>query len=302
MNDYNLDLLGRRLLVENGSKSLIEWLEQNWCFPEHLGMLLSDWQFRLTYYNSPEPPDLREQSTKYPEIMRLPGLLVSQNSSIWLFETESAVNLTLERDSKKVVIGWYGEVNNSMLLHQTLCEAMRSSGLIPLHTSVVVRDGQATAFLGPSGMGKTTTMLQFVARGWQPLCEDFAWLEPELLMLFSWDRKLHLLPDTLEKLDKLFPGIQVEPFNGRKYPLKLEALSPRVWSGQLAALVLLKRDRTQESGWMSLESIQSLIGVYDASGLPRFKEFQQPFADTVAKLLSQIELKAMMLGKGDLPL
>ncbi|HEX7051157.1 MAG TPA: ATP-binding protein [Longimicrobiales bacterium] len=56
----------------------------------------------------------------------------------------------------------------------------------------------AIAFLGPSGTGKSTTLLRLARAGWTPLAEDLSWVEPHTLTLYGWDRGVRLWPGTLE--------------------------------------------------------------------------------------------------------
>jgi ABC-type nitrate/sulfonate/bicarbonate transport system ATPase subunit len=62
----------------------------------------------------------------------------------------------------------------------------------------VVRDGEATALTAQSGTGKTTTLLRLIAAGWTPLAEDLAWLDPDSLTLYGWDRGIRLWQETID--------------------------------------------------------------------------------------------------------
>ncbi|NJK46119.1 MAG: hypothetical protein HC933_19310 [Pleurocapsa sp. SU_196_0] len=46
-----------------------------------------------------------------------------------------------------------------------MLEALRASGLIPLHAAMADKGGRATAFLGASGRGKTTSLITAMTRG-----------------------------------------------------------------------------------------------------------------------------------------
>ncbi len=302
MGEYSLDLLGRRLTVTDGSESLIAWLEEHWNFPEHAGQLESDWSFVLEYSQHPEPEGLRAQAKPLEGAMNALEVAWFEDGSVWLLEAGGGVCLILDNEKHRVWLRWYGMLEYTDALYQGLCEALRSSGLIPLHASVAVKDGKATAFLGPSGTGKTTTLLRAIAAGWQPLCEDFGWLEPHTGVLYSWDRKLHLLPDTLQVLERLFPQVEAEDFDGRKHPVDFSSLAQRVWSSPLHTLAVLERDPTQVSERQSLPLLETLVSFYGSTGLPLFKALRQPFSNLSSELLKRLEGQKLVLGRGELPL
>ena len=302
MSEYTLDILGRTLMVVNASQGLIAWLEEHWNFPEHAGQLESDWTFVLEYSDEPEPEGLREQAKPLEGSFNPLEVAWAEDGSVWLLERQGGVRLALEQAAHRVRLHWYGTLEYADALYQGMCEVMRSSGLIPLHASVAARDGKASAFLGPSGTGKTTTLLRAIAAGWTPVSEDFSWLEPESLVLYSWDRKLHLLPDTLKKLEKLFPNVQPEEFNGRKHPVAFEDLAPRLWSCPLSTLVVLERNSERVSEWQPLPKMQALVGFYSSTGVPLFGAVRQPFSDSSGVIIGRLEGKKLVLGARALPL
>jgi len=300
MSQYSLDLLGRRLTVSDASNSLVYWLEDHWNFPEHAGQLASDWTFGLEFSPDPEPLGLREGAKPLEGAMNALEVAWTEDGSVWLLEASGGVRLTLDGENRKVHLSWYGMLEHTDALYQGLCEALRSSGLVPLHASVAVKAGKATAFLGPSGTGKTTTLLRAIAAGWQPLCEDFGWLEPQSQVLYSWDRKLHLLPDTLQVLEHLFPQVQADNFDGRKHPVDFSSLAQRAWSSPLHTLAVLERDPTQVSAWQPISSLETLVSFYGSTGLPLFKALRQPFSDLSGELLRRLEGQKLILGSGEL--
>src|SRR5206468_5249103 len=58
------------------------------------------------------------------------------------------------------------------LLGQALSFALVKSGFEPLHATVLVIDGEAVAFLGESGFGKSTLAACFLGAGYQVLTDD----------------------------------------------------------------------------------------------------------------------------------
>ena len=77
-------------------------------------------------------------------------------------------------------------------------------GLLPMHGSAVVLDGQATLVCGQAGMGKSTTIARLVGAGALLLSDDLTVLHPQLAggppMIFTGRRALRLHPDSAATL------------------------------------------------------------------------------------------------------
>jgi hypothetical protein len=69
------------------------------------------------------------------------------------------------------------------LLGQALSFALVNSGLEPLHATTVVVNGEAVAFLGESGFGKSTLAACFLQAGYRMLTDDLLILKDDLLIL-----------------------------------------------------------------------------------------------------------------------
>lgn len=148
-------------------------------------------------------------------------------------------------------------------LYLALNEALRASGLIPLHAAVVVRKGEATALVAPSGTGKTTTLLRLLAAGWTPLAEDLSWLDPDSLTVYGWDRGIRLWQETI---DRFLPHLMDAPWttdpDGKRFlayenlglpgtadaPIESAAPpEPRAFHARLTRIVRLERERAEIS-------------------------------------------------------
>lgn len=84
------------------------------------------------------------------------------------------------------------------LLGQALSFSLLSFGYEPLHATAVVVDGEAIAFLGDCGYGKSTLGAAFVARGFPVLTDDVLALEERAERWIA-----HAGPSRL----KLFPSV-----------------------------------------------------------------------------------------------
>ncbi|HEY2962153.1 MAG TPA: hypothetical protein VGJ37_07025 [Pyrinomonadaceae bacterium] len=69
------------------------------------------------------------------------------------------------------------EDNATYLLGPVMGFVLLLRGLVCLHASAVVVDGQAIALIGPAGAGKSTTAAAFAARGFSILAEDVVTLD-----------------------------------------------------------------------------------------------------------------------------
>jgi len=90
-----------------------------------------------------------------------------------------------------------------LLLDQVIPRILCHMGRIVVHaSSVVLEDGQAIAFTGPSGRGKSTLASAFSREGFQVVSDDCLMLESEggAVQAFSSYPSLRLWPDSSETL------------------------------------------------------------------------------------------------------
>lgn len=86
----------------------------------------------------------------------------------------------LSRDGRRLSCAPEGSAGGweRFLVGQVLPFAALASGLEIFHASAIVIDGQAVAFVGPSGAGKTSVALEACGRGASFLADDVLALEP----------------------------------------------------------------------------------------------------------------------------
>jgi hypothetical protein len=88
----------------------------------------------------------------------------------------------LSRDGRQLQCDPAGHPDSAwqrLLIAQILPFAALLQGLEIFHASAVVRHGRAAAFLGPSGVGKTSLALELCRRGASFLADDVLALEPD---------------------------------------------------------------------------------------------------------------------------
>jgi hypothetical protein len=82
----------------------------------------------------------------------------------------------IDSDGRRIWCGWLGAASleslQVYLLGQALSFALVKQGYEPLHATSVVIDGQAIAFLGSSGFGKSSIAASFLADGHRLLTDD----------------------------------------------------------------------------------------------------------------------------------
>jgi hypothetical protein len=82
----------------------------------------------------------------------------------------------IDADGRRIWCGWLGAASleslQVYLLGQALSFALVKQGYEPLHATSVVIDGQAIAFLGSSGFGKSSLAASFLADGHRLLTDD----------------------------------------------------------------------------------------------------------------------------------
>jgi hypothetical protein len=83
------------------------------------------------------------------------------------------------------------------LLGQALSFALVKCGFEPLHATCIVVEGQAVAFLGDSGFGKSSLAAYFISAGDRLLTDDLLLLQerPDGFLAYPGPPRLKLLPD-----------------------------------------------------------------------------------------------------------
>lgn len=151
----------------------------------------------------------------------------------------------IDADGSRIWCGWLGAASleslQVYLLGHALSFALIRQGYEPLHATAVVIDGQAIAFLGPSGFGKSSLAAAFLADGHRLLTDD-------MLILTHTDRgyKAQSGPRRIKLFPKMAHGFLAEtasavPMNSEteKLVLPLSADQRHHGSAPLCALYVL---------------------------------------------------------------
>lgn len=308
-------MLGRPLRASGLPAPVAGWLREAWSFPQHAPpaqtyQIQIDCPPALTGLDGPpgaQPHDL--------EIMGLPLRVEVAGEQFVYRGAGGALHCAHTPDGTLIRMGWSApaagaaaeqELGSLVLaLHLAITEGLRLSGLLPLHASSAVGPDGACAFLGPSGRGKTTTLLRALLAGWTPLSEDILWLDMGSQLAYGWDRALRLLPDSL----KLLPPEVTPPPAGWPVSADGKAEVPITAFGAgaasaapLTALALLERAPGEPSGWAPWDARAAIPELWDACGLPLSAQAQRRAADLIGQVARRIPLKRLRLGDTPLPL
>ena len=97
------------------------------------------------------------------------------NDQIYL-RWDGLCEFIVDGDGRRIWFGWLGtdsrESLQVYLLGRALSFALVKQGLEPIHSSTVVLDGSALAFIGESGFGKSSLAATFVGDGYRLLTDD----------------------------------------------------------------------------------------------------------------------------------
>ncbi len=296
MTDFDFYLLGRHIHGSSLS-GVVAQIKRLFDFPSHANALPSNWEIRVGHSKASIPKlENAYQAAVHNGFVDIALL----NGSTWITLDENAVQLELLPTG--AILTTYGSSQGLMQCMMVgMIEAIRASGIIPMHTSMASKNGIGTAFTGESGRGKTTTLIHSVKAGFSPICEDFAWLEPNSLQVFGCDRGLRCLPDTLERVKTLFPNIEPIAFETDKHLVPFEQLAPRVWSCRLERLWTLERDLSQPTRLEPLAPAQSVMALYGATGVPLTAETRAQSSLYMASLSKRLEIKRLHIGNTALP-
>jgi hypothetical protein len=292
-------ILGRSLRLTGTVEASLETaLRSRWDFPE--------------YEHAPDPFGLEVEMlnaapSAFPSnlpstVLELPsGNLEcrSLETIIWLGDATVGVRAEL-LEQQLLIQAWGLQARNVDLLHLVIAEGLRASGLISLHASIAASNSQAIAFLGPSGRGKTTTLLRSLEAGFVPVCEDFAWCDPITLEVFGFDRGLRLLPDTATFFEERF-GIVPSIWQVDKWFVPYSSLNLERQSVKLAMIALLERQPDCPTAFEALSKRLAALAFWEASGLPLLRTVQDRISQQIAGMVARLEVRRLVLGQGPIP-
>jgi hypothetical protein len=336
--DLAFPILGRSFVGHGVPEPLRGWLLEQWWRPEHS---LPARRFAIglewTASDSASAPAQGE-----PVRALVPGGVLTWRSSggqwEWRGDGATGVRLTLEPEQARIHV-WGTSARDAELftaLYIAICEALRASGLLPLHAAVAAPPGgtvawrppappstpgdpaaaapAAMAFLGGRGAGKSTTLLHFARAGWTPVAEDLCWIDPDARVLYGWDRGVRLQRAAIEAF---FPELSGAPWVAEpdgKLLIRYDDLachglasggpggggrgaSEAARRGTLAGVTLLHRAAGGGSGWDPLPARDAVRALWEAVGVPLGAAARQTAAAWIGTVAARLPLYHLRLGK-----
>jgi hypothetical protein len=289
-----------------GLRSTLEqWVRRQW---EQACAIGAGHDYRIDLARCTGPPARATERPTSTQTTPLDGanLAWTRHGARWWStgDDDRGVSLRLFDRRARIRI-WSGdtrvESETLLALHVAFCEALRARGLVPLHAAVAVRDGCATALMGSSGVGKSTTLLAAVDDGWLPLAEDFAWLEPATRRVFCWsgEHGVRLDATGLSRLRANDRAAAWRPGADGKFELAYDAVArARPVSAELTRVVLLTRDESRESAIEALTPQSAARALWESAGVPLCRVNREAFAAHVPALLATLKWQRLTLGLG----
>lgn len=293
-------VLGRPLVARRVPARLAAWLRESWDYSGHAAAR-SGYAIELNV--TAAAPSGAPHA--WPELdVAVPGrtLRFRSEGSVWeTGEEASGLRLELGGSGARIALwGWEAEGDGAARYHAlyvAMSEALRASGLVPLHAAVAARGDDAVAWLGASGVGKSTTLLHAAAAGWRPVAEDLCWLEPAALAAYGWDRGVRCWPETLRRF---FPDLAgARPAPDGKLLIGYERLGGAPSrDATLARLALLERVAGSPTHWEAVAPRDLVKALWEATGVPLSRHARDTTAAAVERLS---RLPAARLVLGDTP-
>ena len=307
-------ILGRSFEADDVGERLAGWLVHHWR-REHPEAPFSRDRILLQCHEGPDLPNAlcaRLPATHDPDADAAKPVHVAvdgERAEALLGSLAGGAYLELDPGAARVRawgVAGPGDPGRGPLL-VALHEAVRASGLLPLHCAAAVRPGDAgaTAFVGPSGVGKSTTLLTLVQAGWAPVCEDFAWLDPETLWAFAWDHDVRLLPDALARQGPL-PTRPAAATGDPKRVVSYDALAKRFGVERRLAAPLVRVIRmargTGRTRWGPLPRYEMVPPLWEAIGLPLTGRSRKQVAEQIGALVDDVGRGSLRIGETPVPL
>jgi hypothetical protein len=293
-------VLGRRLRASSLTPQLAQWLRASWDRPLYR---MPDHDYVIDLECLPAAAGL-PGSEGEPCAVALQGrtLRFAKTGSAWVLrETESALRLDLGERGAQVRLWGLDEQRDPATLYLGLqvamSEAMRASGLMPLHAAVAARGAVAVAWLGTSGAGKSSTLLRAARAGWRPVAEDLSWLEPASFRVWGWDRGVRVWPDTLARFFPEYADAPALPDGKRDVPYERLGADP-VRSCTLSHLALLQRDEGAAASRREEIAAREIVrALWEATGVPLSDVGRQSAGRTIARLSGSLPASRWVLGR-----
>ncbi|HEY0305695.1 MAG TPA: hypothetical protein VGC44_11985 [Longimicrobiales bacterium] len=295
-----LNIAGCRCIVEGAEPHELRWLARHWAFTRQLVKPLP--YPILLKFKEEEPRDPSAFGGQAISTS-LPGtnlVWADLGGRSWQTgDARTGVRLRIGARAIEITVWRTPSAECTPLvsaaLYVALAEALRTNGLLLLHAAVAVHRGRATAFVGHSGVGKTTTLISLIARGWTPVAEDVACYDVASGMISGSDRGVHLAPVALGR-QSIARELWCPHSSGKLFLSYADLGTRRMPAAPLQQLVFLRRDASQPTQWREVTRYEAVRGWYEGAGIPMCARNRQAFAARIPKLLDSVATAGLTVG------
>jgi hypothetical protein len=308
--EQRMTVLGRSFRMVGVPESVRASQLEQWHYPEH-DLPQVGFDIELEWLSeSDQPPALEGTSVQGRMLTRELTWRTSGDEWEWR-EGPAGVRLCLAGSMARIRA--WGGADRTAVLHEALymavCEALRASGLIPLHAAATVPPvrGDALALAGRSGSGKSTTLLRAVESGWRPICEDMCWLDPVTERVYGWDRGVRVHPGTVEQhVPRLADAAWSRGRDG-KLLLPYDVLGdlmgrdahPR--QATLGIVAMITRDAGTETRFEAMPPAESVRVLWESVGVPLATASRDRASEWIGRMASAGRTYRLRVGTTRIP-
>ncbi|WP_045233997.1 hypothetical protein [Deinococcus pimensis] len=292
----DVPVLGRTLSLRGIAPDLARWLRTYWDYPEHR-LPTHPYTVVVEVEEGEVTPAERHGSRRH----RLPVFdfeldVVSFPGGFRCDTDPGAVTCLHGPDTTTVRVRPTGAFSAPLgaAMNLGVKEALRVSGLVPLHAAATRSARGVTLYLGPSGAGKSTTMLRALRAGALPVAEDFVWCDAATFTAYGWDRELRLLPGSLAFLpDGLdVDALTLHPDGKRAVSYGSVAPEGAGRAGPVSRVVVLRPEAGDPTAEAGPATRTLALALWEAAGFPLDAGAQRVTADFISRLGPRVQFES----------
>ena len=305
---FELPLLGRPCRVFGADQKQEQWLRRYWQF----GRIKTDpypLVISIRFMRGAPNELIGAPRTRFITPLHRINLVWRQHDEHWWSTGGPVQGVQLRIAANAANIDVWGTHESQCLpilelaLQVAICEALRTTGLAALHAAIIARGDQATALTGRRGVGKSTTLLHAMEKGWLPVAEDFAWLDLNTQRVYGWDRGVRLTEQGAARFMHRWPRAEWRRDSDGKLFLGYEMLAPsKPLEARLTCVAALRQDFSRASEWEPLWPHEAIRVLFECAGVPLSRDNRANFAARVPKLLRELDIARLVIGRTALPL
>ena len=287
----SVNALGCKIIYASDDPEIYEWLVTHGS-DEATGRAAQPWTIHVGHINPSRPVATSARSGH-----RGIRFAAEGDEAFWAIGPEGGAG-HLAIDQTGAHIGLTGDSFRAWdVLHALVSEAISASGLLRVHCAATASGERAYIYLGPSGRGKTTTMLRAVAAGHRPIAEDLCWLDPASMMLFPTDRNVKILPHAKETVGGPQVSAAWTPTGRGKLSTPMETFGGVARGRTLTDVVLLERAPDLDTAWLPVTGPETVLALYAAVGIPNTARQRDFVATSLGRVTELSRCRVLRLGR-----